>query len=205
MLSGGIDSPVAGFMMAKRGLSMDAVHFESHPYTSQAAMQKVVALYQIIKQYAPDMRLYVVRTTAVQEAIKAHCDSYRITLLRCAMMSITEVLCDRHNAHCIVNGESLAQVASQTLDSIAVTSSMVTLPVLRPLIGMDKQQIIDIAQTIGTYNTSILPYEDCCTVFMPKRPVIKPTIEQARYYEDQIPDWCNILESAIAQCHCIAC
>ncbi len=177
MLSGGIDSPVAMYMMAKRGMTLRSVHFHSFPYTSMQAKQKVLDLAKIVKKYTLHMTVDVVSFTEIQTAIHEKCpEEYMITIMRRFMMRIAEKLAQKHGAGAVVTGESLGQVASQTLESITSTNSVATLPVFRPLIGFDKDEIIEIAQKIGTFETSILPYEDCCTIFLPKKPVTKPRL-----------------------------
>jgi len=178
LLSGGIDSPVACYRMAKRGMKLLAVHFHSYPYTSLMAKEKTLDLARILSQYTGDMDVYVVPFTDVQLAIHEHCPAeYMITIMRRIMMRIAERLAIIHKCGSIITGESLAQVASQTQESILVTNSVIAhLPVFRPLIGMDKEEIIVTAREIGTFETSILPYEDCCTVFLPKNPVIRPDL-----------------------------
>ena len=179
MLSGGIDSPVAAYMMAKRGMTLRAVHFHSFPYTSMQARQKVLDLAKIIKKYTLRMTVDVVSFTEIQTAIHENCpEEYMITIMRRFMMRIAERIAKLHGAGAVVTGESLGQVASQTLESITSTNSVATIPVFRPLIGFDKDDIIEISRRIGTFDTSILPYEDCCTIFLPKRPVTKPRLEQ---------------------------
>lgn len=178
MLSGGIDSPVAGFMLARRGMRLDAVHFHSYPYTSEAAEEKVETLCKMVSEYAGSMNLYVVKFTHIQEEIHEKCpEELMITMMRRLMMRITEKIAFSHGGQAIITGESLGQVASQTIESITSSNSVVKIPVLRPLIALDKLEIIEIANKIGTYDTSILPYEDCCTVFLPKFPAIKPKME----------------------------
>lgn len=178
MLSGGIDSPVAAYRMAKRGMDLTYVHFHSFPYTSIQAKEKVVSLAKILKKYTLTDRLIVVPFTEIQQSIHEKCPAeFMITIMRRFMMRISERLAKKYGCGAIITGESLGQVASQTLESITVTNSVVELPVFRPLIGMDKTEIIDVAKLIDTFDTSILPYEDCCTVFLPKYPVIKPKIE----------------------------
>ena len=178
LLSGGIDSPVAGYMMAKRGLMLDAVHFVSPPYTSKRAELKVHALAKLVSRYAGRIRLYVVPFTEIQEAIKDHCPEDMFTLvMRRMMMKIASRLAENDGCKALITGESLGQVASQTIDSLAVTNEASALPVFRPLIGMDKDEIIEIARRIDTFETSLLPYEDCCTVFTPKHPKTRPTVE----------------------------
>ena len=184
LLSGGIDSPVAGYLMAKRGLKLEAVHFHSYPYTSEQAKEKVIELGRKLTKYCDEIKLHIVSFTKVQEQIHMNCDSeYMITIMRRIMMRVAEKICKENNLGAIITGESLGQVASQTMPSINVTNSVVSLPVFRPLIAFDKEDIIEIAKEIDTYDTSILPYEDCCTVFLPKYPVIKPTIRRAEYNE----------------------
>ncbi len=187
MISGGIDSPVAAFMMIKRGMKLSAVHFHSYPYTGPAAKQKVVDLVKILSGFAGSIDLHVVPFTAIQEAIRAHCpEEMTITLMRRFMFRITEIISRSIGSQAIITGESLGQVASQTIESITTSNAVVTLPVLRPLIGFDKLEIIDISQKIGTYQTSILPYEDCCTVFLPKFPVIRPKLEKVEEAESKL-------------------
>ena len=184
LLSGGIDSPVAGYLMAKRGLKLEAVHFHSYPYTSEQAKEKVIELGRKLTKYCDEIKLHIVSFTKVQEQIHMNCDSeYMITIMRRIMMRVAERICKENDLGAIITGESLGQVASQTMPSINVTNSVVSLPVFRPLIAFDKEDIIEVAKVIDTYDTSILPYEDCCTVFLPKYPVIKPTIRRAEYNE----------------------
>lgn len=199
MLSGGIDSPVAGYMMAKRGLSLDAIHFHSYPYTSELAKQKVVDLAGIMKDYTGEINLICIPFTKIQEEIHRSCESsYMVTLVRRFMMRIAERVAIMRECGCIVNGESLGQVASQTLPSINVTNSVIEkLPVLRPLIGMDKDEIIDISKRIGTFETSILPYEDCCTVFLPDAPVTHPSLVRAEREEARMHDAEALIKEAI--------
>jgi len=180
LLSGGIDSPVAGFMMAKRGLKINAIHFHSFPYTSLQAKEKVLTLASKLSNFNGKMKVFMVPFTKIQESIHANCDdSFMITIMRRIMLRIAEKICNTNNYKAIVTGESLGQVASQTIESITVTNNVLkVVPLLRPLIGMDKSEITKIAKNIDTFETSILPYEDCCTVFLPKNPVIKPTIEK---------------------------
>ena len=179
MLSGGIDSPVAGYMMCKRGMKLSSVHFHSYPYTGEAAKEKVITLGKLVSEYSAGMTLYVVKFTKIQEAIHERCaEDLMITMMRRFMMRITERLALLHGGQAIVTGESLGQVASQTVESITSSNSVVSMPVFRPLIAFDKLETIEIAEKIGTYETSILPYEDCCTVFLPKYPAIKPKMER---------------------------
>ncbi len=199
MLSGGIDSPVAGYMMAKRGLSIDAIHFHSYPYTSELAKQKVIDLAKIISDYTGEINLVCIPFTKIQEEIHRACDtSYMITLVRRFMMRIAEKVAIKRGCGCIINGESLGQVASQTLESITVTNSMIkALPVFRPLIGMDKDEIIEISKKIGAFETSILPYEDCCTVFLPDAPVTHPSIKRAEREESRMSGIDDLIDDAI--------
>jgi len=198
LLSGGIDSPVAGYLMSKRGLRLEAVHFHSYPYTSVQAKEKVLELAKQISSYCDEIKLHIVSFTEIQEQIHKNCDEeYMITIMRRIMMRIAQKLCEQNGLGAIVTGESLGQVASQTMQSMNVTNSVVDIPVFRPLIAFDKEQIMGIAKSIDTYETSILPYEDCCTVFLPKNPVIKPTIRRAEYLERNL-DIDKLVEVAIA-------
>lgn len=198
MLSGGIDSPVAGYMMGKRGLYLDAIHFHSYPYTSELAREKVLGLARTLAGYCPPISVLCVPFTEIQESVHTYCDSsYMITIIRRFMMEIAERAALSRGCGCLINGESLGQVASQTLESINVTNEVVrTLPIFRPCIGMDKQEIIDISKKIGTYEQSILPYEDCCTVFLPENPVTRPTLDRARTEQARIPDRDRLVETA---------
>lgn len=199
LLSGGIDSPVAGYMLAKRGMSITALHFHSYPYTSEAAKQKAVDLARLLGEYCPDIKLMCVSLTEIQEKIHACCKpNYMITLVRRFMMRIAEIIAKRCGCGCIINGESLGQVASQTIESITVTNAVVDLPVFRPLIGMDKDEIIEIAEKIGTFKKSIEPFEDCCTVFLPEFPLIKPTLEKVEEQESRIDNYSELIETAVA-------
>ncbi len=187
LLSGGIDSPVAGYLMAKRGLEIEAVHFHSYPYTSPQAKEKVIELAKEISSYCGKIRLHIVSFTEIQEQIHKNCDEeYMITIMRRIMMRIAEKIARANDLGAIVTGESLGQVASQTMQSMNVTNSVVSLPVFRPVIAFDKEEIMALARKIGTYETSILPYEDCCTVFLPKNPVIKPTVKRAEFLETSL-------------------
>ena len=198
MLSGGIDSPVAAYMMAKRGMSLRAVHFHSFPYTSMQARQKVLDLAKIIKKYTLHMTVDVVGFTEIQTAIHEKCpEEYMITIMRRFMMRISERIAKLHGAGAVITGESLGQVASQTLESITSTNSVATIPVFRPLIGFDKDEIIEISQRIGAFETSILPYEDCCTIFLPKRPVTKPRLEHVLKVESVL-DVDKLVENALS-------
>ena len=197
LLSGGIDSPVAGYLMSKRGLKLEAVHFHSYPYTSAQSKEKVIELAKEISEYCGEIKLHVISFTEIQEQIHKNCDAeYMITIMRRIMMRIAERLCKENGLGAIVTGESLGQVASQTMQSMTVTNSVVSLPVFRPVIAFDKEEIMDVARKIGTYETSILPYEDCCTVFLPKNPVIRPTISRAEYLEKSL-DIDSLVETAV--------
>ncbi len=197
MLSGGIDSPVAAYMMAKRGMTLRAVHFHSFPYTSMQARQKVLDLAKIIKKYTLHMTVDVVSFTEIQTQIHEKCpEEYMITIMRRFMMRIAERIAKMHGAGAVITGESLGQVASQTLESITSTNSVATIPVFRPLIGFDKDEIIEISNKIGTFETSILPYEDCCTIFLPKRPVTKPRLDHVLRVESAL-DVDALVENAL--------
>lgn len=197
LISGGIDSPVAGYMMCKRGMKLDCLHFHSFPYTGEAAKQKVVDLTEKLGEYNGGINLYVVSFTHIQEAIHENCpEEFMITLMRRFMMRIAERLSYKIGAQAIVTGESLGQVASQTIESITSSNSVVTMPVLRPLIAFDKIDIIDISRKIATYETSILPYEDCCTVFLPKFPAIKPDLKRVLKAESNL-DVDGLIEEAM--------
>ena len=187
LISGGIDSPVAGYLTAKRGMKLDCLHFHSFPYTGEAAKEKVIELAKKVGEYNGGINLYVVSFTHIQEAIHKNCpEEFMITLMRRFMMRIAERLAIQQGDQAIITGESLGQVASQTIESITSSNSVVTLPVLRPLIAFDKLDIIEIARKIDTYETSILPYEDCCTVFLPKYPAIKPNLERVKRAESKL-------------------
>ncbi|WCK55811.1 tRNA 4-thiouridine(8) synthase ThiI [Aneurinibacillus sp. Ricciae_BoGa-3] len=197
MLSGGIDSPVAGWMTMKRGVRIEGVHFHSYPFTSERAKQKVVDLSRILTQYSGGMKLHVVPFTEIQTQIRQHCpEHYTITIMRRFMMRITERLAQKHGALAIATGESLGQVASQTMESMYTINSVIDTPVLRPVVAMDKEEIMKIAHRIGTYETSILPFEDCCTVFVPKSPVTKPKPELAEQFEAPL-DVEQLVEDAV--------
>ncbi len=187
LLSGGIDSPVAGFMIAKRGVKIEAVHFESFPYTSERAREKVFKLASEVGEYAGNINVHVVSLTHIQEEIRKNCqEDYFTLILRRFMMHIAEQIANRLDCSALVTGESVGQVASQTMKAIAVTDNIVNMPVLRPCIGLDKEEIVQIARKIGTYETSILPYEDCCTIFTPKHPKTKPVLEKVLAEEQKI-------------------
>lgn len=186
LLSGGLDSPVAGYRMMRRGMKVDCVYFHAYPYTSAEAQQKVEDLAKIIARYGVDTHINVIPFTEVQMRIRQRApENFSTLLLRMCMMRAATLLADRIKAHCLISGESLGQVASQTVQNIAVTESASPYPLLRPLVGLDKEEIIETAKAIGTYETSILPYEDCCVLFSPKHPVLKASVEEAqRLYQE---------------------
>ncbi|MEH2930252.1 tRNA uracil 4-sulfurtransferase ThiI [Candidatus Ventrimonas sp. KK005] len=189
LLSGGIDSPVAGYMIAKRGVKIDAVYFHAPPYTSERAKQKVVDLATQVARYSGPIPLYVVNFTDIQLYIYDKCPHEELTILmRRYMMRIAEEIARRNDALALITGESIGQVASQTVPSLASTNEVCTMPVFRPLIGFDKQEIVDISQKIGTFETSIQPFEDCCTIFVAKHPVIKPNLERIRRSEENLQE-----------------
>lgn len=197
MLSGGIDSPVAGYLALKRGVDLECLYFESPPHTSQEAKNKVIKLANIINEYSGNIKMNVVPFTKIQEAIYKNVpDSYIITIMRRMMYRIAERICQKHKLKVIINGESIGQVASQTLTSMIVINNVTNLPVIRPVACMDKIEIIDIAKKINTYETSILPYEDCCTIFLPKHPVINPELQKCIEYE-KIFDYDSLIEECI--------
>lgn len=196
LLSGGFDSPVAGWRMARRGMEIYAIHYHSYPHTSELAKQKVIDLAQKLTNYCGNIKLFVVPFTDIQQKIHQYCRAdYMITVMRRIMIDIAERTAVKYGCGALITGESLAQVASQTTESITVTNNAVKLlPVFRPLIGMDKNEIMDTAKDIDTYATSELPYEDCCTVFLPKYPVIKPSIQVAVKEQSRIE---NLEESIL--------
>lgn len=198
LLSGGIDSPVAGHMISKRGVEIDAVNFFSFPYTSERAKEKVIELAGIIAQYTSKINLYIVPFTEIQLQIRDKCPEEHLTLvMRRFMMRIAEHIARKNKSKALITGESVGQVASQTLSALDVTNSAVDMPVLQPLIGMDKQEVIDRAIEIGTYETSILPYEDCCTVFTPRHPTTNPKRENIEKSEARL-DAETLIASALA-------
>ena len=179
LLSGGIDSPVAGFMMAKRGVTIEAVHFESYPYTSDQAREKVIELARLISEYCGRIRVHVISLTRLQETLRDTCnEEYFTLLLRRSMMRLAERVAEATYCQALITGEAVGQVASQTMQALGVTDSVVSRPIFRPCIGMDKEEIITIARRIGTFETSILPYEDCCTVFTPRHPKTRPDLDK---------------------------
>ena len=187
LLSGGIDSPVAAYMMAKRGVEIESVHFFSYPYTSQLAKDKVLELARLVTKYSGRMTVNVVSFTEIQEAIRDNCPEEFFTLImRRFMMEISQRIASWDGCGALITGENLGQVASQTMEAMTVTGAVVDIPIFMPLVGMDKEEIVTIARKIGTLETSILPYEDCCTVFTPKHPKTKPTLEQVVHAERKL-------------------
>ena len=199
MLSGGIDSPVACYMTMKRGVAIECIHYASPPYTSQAAQDKVLELARAIAPYQGHIRLHIIPFTDLQLAIYKNCDeSYAITIMRRMMYRIAERVAQKQNCLAIVNGESIGQVASQTLESMQTINCVTDMPVIRPVACLDKLEIIDISQKIGTYDISIQPFEDCCTIFTPKNPVTKPTKHRAERLEGRF-DFTSLIEDSIAR------
>ena len=189
LLSGGIDSPVAGYMIAKRGVEIEAVYFHAPPYTSERAKEKVVELAKLVARYAGPIRLYVVNFTDIQLYIYDQCPHDELTIImRRYMMRIAEHFARQDKSLGLITGESIGQVASQTMHSLAATNDVCTLPVYRPLIGYDKREIVEIAERIGTFETSIQPYEDCCTIFVAKHPVTKPNVDVIRRSEEKLEE-----------------
>ena len=187
LLSGGIDSPVSSYMIAKRGVALEMVHFFSYPYTSPEAKEKVVELARLLTAYCGRLTLHIVPFTAIQEELRRSCPEELFTVvMRRFMMRIAQEVAKRCGAKALVTGECLGQVASQTMEAMACTGAVVDLPILRPCIGMDKEEIVQISRKIGTFDTSILPYEDCCTVFTPRHPRLRPTIGEMQYAEEKL-------------------
>ena len=196
LLSGGIDSPVAAYMMAKRGMEIECVHFFSYPYTSQLAKDKVLELARLVTRYSGRMTVNVVSFTKIQEAIRDNCPEEFFTLImRRFMMEISQRIAKGDGCGALITGENLGQVASQTMEAMTVTGAVVDIPIFMPLIGMDKEEIVTIARKIGTLDTSILPYEDCCTVFTPKHPKTKPTLGQLLHAERNLDREALILQA----------
>lgn len=197
LLSGGIDSPVAGYMLAKRGVKLEAIHFESFPYTSERAKEKVLDLAKLVAVYAGDINVHIVSLTHIQEELVKACnEDYFTLLLRRYMMTIAERVARERGCGALITGESVGQVASQTMQALTVTDSAVNMPVFRPCIGLDKEEIVCIARQINTFETSILPYEDCCTVFTPKHPKTRPELEKVLAEEKKL-DFEALVEEAI--------
>lgn len=196
LLSGGIDSPVAGYMMMKRGMTIECVHFESFPYTSEAAREKVMQLARELTEFCGKIKVHVISLTKIQETLRDNCDEdYFTLLLRRFMMKLASRTAEENSCHVLVTGESLGQVASQTLRALCVTEDAASVPVFRPLIGMDKEEIIKTSRYIGTYDTSILPYDDCCTVFTPRHPRTQPELIKVMAEEEKV-DVDSLLEDA---------
>lgn len=203
MLSGGIDSPVSGYLAMKRGVPIDCVYFEAIPHTSLEARNKVITLSKKLAKYTNDVHLHIVNFTPIQEEIYKNCHpNYCITIMRRMMYRIMEKLAKKYQAFAIVNGESVGQVASQTLTSMSVINEVTCMPVLRPVACFDKLEIISLAKKIDTYDTSILPYEDCCTVFVPKHPVINPSLDQAKKEEEKF-DFLPMIDKAVEEINTI--
>ena len=197
LLSGGIDSPVAAYMMAKRGLNVDAIHFQSPPYTSERALLKVEELCEKLTPYCGDIRFYCVPFTEIQEALRDNCpEEYFTVIMRRLMMKVANIICEKHDYKALITGESVGQVASQTLMALACTDKASDVPVFRPVIGMDKKEIIEVARRIDTFETSILPYEDCCTVFTPKHPRTRPVLADVIAAEEKF-DFSELIEKAV--------
>jgi len=197
LISGGLDSPVAGYMLAKRGVELFAVHFFSPPYTSERAKLKVLDLLQVVSVYSGKISCFIVPFTKIQEAIKANCPEDLFTIImRRFMMKIANVIAEHQSCSALITGESLGQVASQTMDGIACTDAACNMPVFRPLIGMDKEEIVQISRKIGTYDISIQPFEDCCTVFTPRHPRTKPKLNFVELAESSF-DFTKLLEEAV--------
>lgn len=198
LLSGGIDSPVAGWMIAKRGVRLEAVHFHSHPYTSDRAKEKVIDLARIMSAYTGEIRLHVVPFTEIQLDIIEKCPkNYLTIIMRRLMMRIAEKISVQNGSSALITGESIGQVASQTMESLVVTDNAVNMPVFRPCIGMDKEEIVTISKKIDTYETSILPFEDCCTIFVPKHPKTKPSVAEIEEAEKLLTDPKGMMSKAI--------
>ena len=207
LLSGGIDSPVAGYMIAKRGVTIDAVYFHAPPYTSERAKQKVIDLAKLVSRYAGPIRLHIVNFTDIQLYIYDKCPHEELTIImRRYMMKIAEEFAKKDQCLALVTGESIGQVASQTIHSLAATNEVCTMPVFRPLIGFDKQEIVDVALKIQTYETSILPYEDCCTIFVAKHPVTKPNIQVIKKSEERLQEKIDdMLKKAVETAETVIC
>lgn len=198
MLSGGIDSPVAGWLAMKRGISLVGVHFYSFPFTSERSKEKVLDLGKVLASYGGKFPVFVVPFTEIQKQIRINCpESLHVTIMRRMMFRIAELICDKEHCNSVFTGENLGQVASQTIESLAVIENVVTRPVLRPVITMDKLEIVALAQKIGTYDISIRPFEDCCTIFVPKNPATKPKLRDAELAEEALGDYWPLLKEAV--------
>lgn len=203
MISGGIDSPVAAWMMAKRGISLTAVHFSSPPYTSIKAKQKVIDLLKKVSEYSGNIKLFNVGFTAAQESIKKYCQEEFFTIImRRIMMRVAEIISVNEGCSALITGESLGQVASQTINAIDCTNRVVSMPVFRPLIGMDKEEIVEVSRKINTFDISIMPYEDCCTVFTPRHPKLNPRIYLVEKEEEKL-DMQKIIKDCVQNCEII--
>ena len=207
LLSGGIDSPVAGYMIAKRGVTLDAVYFHAPPYTSERAKQKVMDLAKLVAKYSGPIRLHVVNFTDIQLYIYDKCPHEELTIImRRYMMKIAEEFAKKDGCLGLITGESIGQVASQTIHSLAATNDVCTMPVFRPVIGFDKQEIVDVALKINTYETSILPYEDCCTIFVAKHPVTKPNLQIIKRSEEKLQEKIDeMMKEAVETAETIIC
>jgi thiamine biosynthesis protein ThiI len=205
LLSGGIDSPVAGYMMGTRGMKIDAVYFHAYPYTSEEARQKVIRLAEIVGSYTMGIRLFTVGFTETQKRIKERSPlAWTTVLLRMAMMECAEILAKRRGHKCLITGESLSQVASQTVENITCTQSRIAMPVLRPLIGLDKEDIMNMAKRLGTYDTSILPYADCCVLFSPKHPILRGAVDEAAGLYEKL-EITPLIEEALEKATMVRC
>ncbi len=199
LLSGGIDSPVAGYRMARRGVQIAAIHYVSPPYTSDRAQEKVEQLCQELTPYCGNIAFFCVPFTEIQEAIKTHCpEEYFTVIMRRLMMEIAQKIAEKDNCLALITGESVGQVASQTMQAIACTDAVSRIPVFRPLIGLDKTEIVETARAIGTFETSTLPYEDCCTVFTPKHPKVRPSLAEITRAQSRF-DFTEMIEKAVAE------
>lgn len=197
LLSGGIDSPVAGWMSMKRGIELEAVHFHSFPFTGEKSKEKVIDLCRVLVRYGGRINLHVAHFTDIQKEIQKNCpEELRVTIMRRFMFRMAQLLAEKNNALVLITGESVGQVASQTLESMVAINEVTRMPVLRPLVGFDKGQIVDLAQQIGTYDISIQPYEDCCTLFLPKHPSTRPKLEKVHAAEEGL-DICGLIEGAL--------
>lgn len=200
LLSGGIDSPVAGYMIAKRGVVIEAVHFHSHPYTSDRAKEKVIDLARIMSEFTGKIKLNIVPFTEIQLEIIDKCPkNYLTVIMRRIMMRIAEKIAERDECAALITGESIGQVASQTMESLVCTDASVVKPVFRPLIGMDKEEIVEISKKMGAFETSILPYEDCCTIFVPKHPKTKPNLKEIEEAEKALVNIEEMIEKAVSE------
>ncbi len=207
LLSGGIDSPVAGYMIAKRGVVVEAVYFHAPPYTSDRAKEKVVDLARLVSRYAGPLKLHIVNFTDIQLYIYDQCPHEELTIImRRYMMRIAQAIAEKEKCQALITGESIGQVASQTVQSLAATNEVCTMPVFRPVIGFDKQEIVDISEKIGTFETSIQPFEDCCTIFVAKHPVTKPNINMIHHSEEKLAEKIDeMVKTAIESAEVMVC